>query len=185
MIDAPKPPDPKLALNPFLPERPPNPPPLIAAKTSSLRIKGQKAAELARLIDSELDESIVDPPPKPPRVTNPFSSPSDDDEEEEDELDITNPFAGDLDESEEEDDSHDKPPAKPPAPVPRFSASGGVMAPKDIPSRTSGSGKKKGRPAPPPPTSPLPDKETEDTTAGSGDENPVTIVVSLYQELHI
>jgi len=180
MIDAPKPPDPKLALNPFLPERPPNPPPLIAAKTSSLRIKGQKAAELARLIDSELDESIVDPPPKPPRVTNPFSSPSDDDEEEEDELDITNPFAGDMDESEEEDDSHDKPPAKPPAPVPRFSASGGVMAPKDIPSRTSGSGKKKGRPAPPPPTSPLPDKETEDTTAGSGDENPVTIVETSF-----
>ena len=169
----PKSPEPGLALNPFLPERPANPPPLMAAKTSSLRLKGERAAAMSKFINASMDEED-EPPPKPPRSStlppqpsNPFGSGSEDEGEEVEELDVTNPFAEDYDESEEESSSHDmnKPP-RPPAP--RFSASGGVL-----PAGGRTSGRKKSKPAPPPPAT----HSGEPEASRDGKPN-VTIVVS-------
>ncbi|XP_012934647.1 band 4.1-like protein 5 isoform X3 [Aplysia californica] len=193
MIDSgPKVPDSKL-LNPFLPERPANPPPLSAAKTSSLRLKGAKATEIAKIVNAEVNENIEEPPPKPPRSLNPFLSGSEDEEEGDADLDSTNPFAGDEDDEEEEDveseeksNTHDTDkPSKPPAPAPRFYASGGLLPPAEPSGRRSPSSKK-ARPAPLPP-SPLPRAESSKDASGSeevktspGNKASVTVVETSF-----
>jgi len=168
MIDSnpksPSSPDPKLALNPFLPERPPNLPPLSAAKTSSLRLRGAKAAAMSEFINADTEDGP--PPPKPPRALgdlNPFGD--EDDQDEEDELDVTNPFAINKCDSEDESNNHDTP----------FKSTPVTSPLKDTP----GKWKRKEKRAPPPPP-------REDSVDANGDAKPsndkpnVTIVETSF-----
>ena len=143
-------------LNPFLPERPANPPPLSAAKTSSLRLKAQAAQQVVERLatrgaecedpngESSRGRSGLAPrkPPVPPpqqqkkKSTNPFLSDSDEDEEEEEEAPPEIPFRNNSKSPTGEDDGNgslrkgsNNEADKPPVPAPRFYSSGGVIPP--------------------------------------------------------
>ncbi|GFS07514.1 Band 4.1-like protein 5 [Elysia marginata] len=139
-------------LNPFLPERPANPPPLSAAKTSSLRLKAQAAQQVlerAATFDPDTEDLSVGtgrtrsglplpkPPPPPPqekkKSTNPFLSDSDEGEEEDDGPPPEIPFRNRSKSPTSEDDGSLKKTSQaeagkaPPVPATRFYASGGVL----------------------------------------------------------
>lgn len=140
------------SLNPFLPERPANPPPLSAAKTSSLRLKAQAAhqvTELAAPLGGDAEDpraangsrgspglALPKPPPPPPQKpkkisTNPFLSDSDDEEKVEDDDPPEIPFRSRSKSPTQEDTGSLKKTRtegdKPPVAAPRFYASGGVL----------------------------------------------------------
>ena len=164
-------------LNPFLPERPANPPPLSAAKTSSLRLKAQASNQREDSDDPNVGSSrdrsglpLPKPPPPPPpqmqkkKSTNPFLSDSDEEEDEEvpPEIPFRNLSTPEHDGAKSLTRNKSSEADKPPVPAPRFYASGGVLPPTTEPGKQDSTAdptkapikplqsSKKSRPPPPP-----------------------------------
>ncbi|CAL1530078.1 unnamed protein product [Lymnaea stagnalis] len=178
----------KASLNPFLPERPSNPPPLSSAKSSSLRMKAESKQQQHNatnpFLETEKDSNSKQ------KSLNPFLS---DDEEEPDEPELAPPVPLRKTESKSPNpDSEANRKSVPPTPAPRFYASGGVLPPASTkPKSTEGLSEipvkaypslKKSRPPPPPP-SPTPKQGGSLDTSATKEESlkpasNVTIVVS-------
>ncbi|XP_059165079.1 band 4.1-like protein 3 isoform X3 [Physella acuta] len=190
----------KVSLNPFLPERPSNPPPLSSAKSNSLRLKAEKNQTNPFLKPDKETE------PKR-KSLNPFLS---DDEEEEDappapkeltkstnlesEAKTTGPTpapAGKEVTPSTEGEANRK--SVGPTPAPRFYSSGGILPPatdtkpkvSETPSEPPAKpylSLKKSRPPPPPP-SPTPKEESGQASSSSSEKkasSKVTVVETSF-----
>ncbi|XP_013061121.2 band 4.1-like protein 4A isoform X1 [Biomphalaria glabrata] len=174
----------KKPLNPFLPERPANPPPLSSAKSSSLRMKAeavkQKQAGKETDIGKEKETENETKPQK--KSLNPFLS---DDEEEEEEEAPPVPFRRDNAKLQNLENESDRK-SVPPVPAPRVLSSAGATTTSSStlkPGSTEGhpeppyktTSLKKTRPPPPPP-SPTPTREGSPERGSAKAEKPVSKV---------